>query len=78
MFVTIPCALLPGVLIAIFGKNQRNRALEELSHRSGPTDAGPPAGLLAAGSFPRCLRRHKQGVTGGPAPPELASRHGGT
>ena len=33
-----------------------------------PTDAGPPAGLLAAGSFPRCLRRHKQGVTGGPAP----------
>jgi hypothetical protein len=31
IFVTIPCALLPGVLIAIFGKNQRNRALEELS-----------------------------------------------
>ena len=31
LFVTIPCALLPGVLIAIFGKNQRNRALEELS-----------------------------------------------
>ena len=32
LFVTIPCALLPGVLIAIFGKNQRGRALEELSH----------------------------------------------
>ena len=32
LFVTIPCALLPGALIAIFGKNQRNRALEELSH----------------------------------------------
>jgi putative MFS transporter len=31
-FVTIPCALLPAVLIAIFGKNQRNRALEELAH----------------------------------------------
>jgi putative MFS transporter len=31
VFVTIPCALLPGILIAIFGKNQRNRALEELS-----------------------------------------------
>ena len=31
LFVTIPCALLPGVLIAIFGKNQRHRALEELS-----------------------------------------------
>jgi putative MFS transporter len=31
LFVTIPCALLPGVLIAIFGKNQRSRALEELS-----------------------------------------------
>ena len=32
VFVTIPCALVPGVLIAIFGKNQRNRALEELAH----------------------------------------------
>jgi putative MFS transporter len=31
LFVTIPCALVPGVLIAIFGKNQRSRALEELS-----------------------------------------------
>ena len=31
LFVTIPCALLPGVLIAIFGKNQRSRTLEELS-----------------------------------------------
>ena len=31
VFVTIPCALLPGVLIAIFGKNQRRRTLEELS-----------------------------------------------
>jgi MFS family permease len=32
LFVTIPCALVPGVLIAIFGKNQRNRTLEELAH----------------------------------------------
>jgi putative MFS transporter len=31
IFVTIPCALLPAVLIAIFGTNQRNRALEELA-----------------------------------------------
>jgi putative MFS transporter len=31
LFVTIPCALVPGVLLAIFGKNQRRRALEELS-----------------------------------------------
>ncbi len=31
VFVTIPCAVLPGVLIAIFGKNQRRRTLEELS-----------------------------------------------
>jgi MFS family permease len=31
VFITIPCALLPGVLIAIFGKRQRQRALEELS-----------------------------------------------
>ena len=31
LFVAIPCALLPGILIAIFGKNQRSRALEELS-----------------------------------------------
>jgi putative MFS transporter len=32
LFITIPCALLPGALIAIFGKNQRNQALEELAH----------------------------------------------
>ena len=31
LFVTIPCALLPGVLVAIFGKSQRRRALEELA-----------------------------------------------
>ena len=31
IFVTIPCALVPGILIAIFGKNQRNRTLEELA-----------------------------------------------
>ena len=31
LFITIPCALVPGVLLAIFGKNQRRRALEELS-----------------------------------------------
>jgi putative MFS transporter len=31
VFITVPCALLPAVLIAIFGKSQRNRALEELS-----------------------------------------------
>jgi putative MFS transporter len=32
LFVTIPCALLPAVLIAVFGKNQRGRPLEELAH----------------------------------------------
>ena len=32
VFVTIPCALVPGILIAIFGKNQRDRTLEELAH----------------------------------------------
>jgi MFS family permease len=31
LFITIPCAILPGLLLAIFGKNQRSRALEELS-----------------------------------------------
>jgi putative MFS transporter len=31
LFITIPCAIVPGLLLAIFGKNQRNRALEELS-----------------------------------------------
>ena len=31
LFVTIPCALLPGLLVAVFGKRQRARALEELS-----------------------------------------------
>ena len=31
IFVTIPCAVLPGILIAVFGKNQRRRTLEELS-----------------------------------------------
>jgi hypothetical protein len=31
IWITIPCALLPGVLIAIFGKRQRGRALEELA-----------------------------------------------
>ncbi len=31
LFIAIPCAIVPGLLLAIFGKNQRNRALEELS-----------------------------------------------
>jgi hypothetical protein len=31
LFITIPCALVPGVLLAIFGKNQRRLALEELA-----------------------------------------------
>ena len=31
LFITIPCALLPGLLLAIFGKRQRSRALEELA-----------------------------------------------
>ena len=31
VFITIPCALIPGILIAIFGKRQRSRALEELA-----------------------------------------------
>jgi hypothetical protein len=31
LFITVPCALVPGVLLAIFGKNQRRRALEEMA-----------------------------------------------
>jgi putative MFS transporter len=31
LFITIPCALLPGILLGIFGKNQRARALEQLA-----------------------------------------------
>ena len=31
VFVTIPCAILPALLIALFGKRQRRRALEELA-----------------------------------------------
>jgi hypothetical protein len=31
VFITIPCALLPGLLVAAFGKRQHNRALEELA-----------------------------------------------
>ncbi len=31
VFVTIPCAIVPGLLIGIFGKRQRRRALEELA-----------------------------------------------
>jgi MFS family permease len=31
IFITIPCALLPGVLVGIFGKRQRHRPLEEMS-----------------------------------------------
>ena len=34
IFITIPCALVPGLLVAIFGKRQRNRALEELAQSS--------------------------------------------
>jgi putative MFS transporter len=31
LFVILPCAVLPGLLIGIFGKRQRRRALEELA-----------------------------------------------
>jgi hypothetical protein len=31
LFITIPCALLPALLIGIFGQRQRARALEELA-----------------------------------------------
>jgi MFS family permease len=31
LFVTLPCAIVPGLLIAIFGKRQRRRALEEMA-----------------------------------------------
>jgi MFS transporter, putative metabolite:H+ symporter len=31
LFVTVPCALLPAVLVAVFGKRQRNQSLEELA-----------------------------------------------
>jgi putative MFS transporter len=32
LFITIPCALLPAVLLAIFGTNQRQHTLEEMTH----------------------------------------------
>jgi hypothetical protein len=32
VFITIPCSLLPGLMVAVFGKRQRARALEELAH----------------------------------------------
>ena len=32
IWITIPCALVPGALIAIFGKRQQRRTLEELAH----------------------------------------------
>ena len=31
LFVILPCAILPGLLIGIFGKRQRQKALEELA-----------------------------------------------
>jgi MFS transporter, putative metabolite:H+ symporter len=31
VFITIPCALLPALMVGIFGKRQRRRALEELA-----------------------------------------------
>jgi hypothetical protein len=31
IFITIPCAVVPGLLVAIFGKRQRSRALEEMA-----------------------------------------------
>ena len=31
LFITLPCAILPGLLLAIFGRNQRQRTLEELA-----------------------------------------------
>jgi putative MFS transporter len=31
VFITIPCALVPGLLVGIFGKRQRSRSLEELA-----------------------------------------------
>jgi len=43
-------------------KNQRNRTLEELSRRRWAAGRAVSRRL-----FPECLRRHKQGVTGGPA-----------
>ena len=57
LFITIPCALVPGILIAIFGKNQRQRALEE----TVPIDAGPPAGLSGRRLFPEVSPAAKAG-----------------
>ena len=62
-FVTIPCALLPGVLLAIFGKNQRDRTLEELAQST--------LGRRQISSRPalsRGVTGDPEGVTGGPAP----------
>ncbi len=59
IFITIPCALVPGLLVAIFGKRQRSRASRSWPSRAGLPDAGPPA----LGSRPLALSR---GVCGGP------------
>ena len=32
VFITIPCALVPGLLVAAFGKRQHPRTLEEVAH----------------------------------------------
>jgi MFS transporter, putative metabolite:H+ symporter len=32
VFITIPCSLLPGLMVVLFGKRQRARALQELAH----------------------------------------------
>ena len=53
----------PGLLIAIFGKSQRQRALEE----TVPIAAGPPAGVRPPALSRGVSGDHSQGVTGGPA-----------
>jgi hypothetical protein len=59
VFITIPCALVPALLIAAFGQRQRSRSLEELP------DKRWVAGCYRR-PFPRCLRRPRSGVTGDP------------
>ncbi len=44
LWITIPCALLPGALIAIFGKRQRGRASKNWPSKPGRQTLGRLAG----------------------------------
>ena len=74
LFITIPCALRPRRP----ARDLREEPAPPRARRDDPIDAGPPAGLLAAGSFPRCLRRHTRVSPAAQPTPQPASRQCGT